>query len=103
NGCQEMISRAQPFFTPDQRADECALQKECEHALHCQSLSDHAARIAREAGPVRSELKLHGDTGDDTHCKIDSKDFGPESSCLIVLFVSRPQCAPFPIDKEPRQ
>ena len=88
---QEMISRTQPLFAPDQRADERAFQKEGKHALHRQSLPDHAARVPGKARPVRPELKLHGNAGDDPDGEIQSEDLGPEAGGLIVLFVARPQ------------
>src|SRR5690242_12931832 len=98
-----MIPRAQPLFTPNKRADKRTLQKKREHAFHRQCLSDHAARIAGKVSPVRSELKLHGNAGDNTHGKIKSENLGPKPNRLIVLFITGPQSTPFPIDYEPRQ
>ncbi len=100
---QEVIPRAQSLLTPDKRADERTFQKESEHAFHCQRLSDHAARISGKVRPVRSELKLHGNPGDDSHSKIESENLGPKPNGLIVLFIARPQGTPFPIHQKPRQ
>jgi len=93
----EVISRPESLFTPDQGADECALQKEREHAFHRQGLSDHAAGILGEGRPVRAKLKLDWYTGDDPHGEIQSEDFGPKPGSLVVLLITRPPGSPFPI------
>src|SRR5258706_168179 len=73
--CQEMIPRTEPLFAPDQRSDKRAFQKEREHAFHGQRLSDYTAGVLGKAGPVRSELKLHRNAGDDTDRKIFGLNF----------------------------
>src|SRR5262249_4003633 len=97
----EMISGSQSLLAPNERADERALKKEREHAFHRQGLTDNAAGIAGEVRPVRSELKFHWNAGDDPDGKIESENLGPKPGCLIVLFITRPQRAPFPIHEEP--
>ncbi len=98
-----MKPRTQPLFAPDQRANEGALQEEGKHSFHRQRLSDHSTGILREAGPVRSELKLHRNAGDDPDGEIETKDFGPEPGSLVVILIPRSQCAPFPIHQKPGQ
>jgi len=48
-------------------------------------------RIAGKIGPVRTELKLHGNPGNNSHGKIESENLGPKPGGLIVLFITRPQ------------
>src|SRR6516164_6421274 len=98
-----MIPRAQPLLAPDKRSDKRTFQKEREHAFHRERLSNHAARISREARPVRPELKLHGDTSHNAHGEVEAENFGPKPNGLIILFITRSESAPFPIDQEPRQ
>src|SRR6266849_526470 len=101
--CQEMIPRTEPLFAPDQCADKRAFQKEREHAFHGQRLSDHTAGVLGKARPVSSELKLHRNAGDDTDRKIEPENLGPKPGGVVVLFITRPQRAPFPINQKPRQ
>ena len=100
---QEVIARTQSLFAPDERADEGTFQKEREHALHRQRLSDDAAGVFGEARPVRPELKLHRNAGHDPDGEIEPEDLGPESRGLVVFLITRPQGAPLPINQEPRQ
>src|SRR6266481_6360605 len=100
---QEVIPRTESLLAPDKHADERTFQEESEHAFHCQRLSDHAAGIAGKVRPVRSELKLHGNSGDDSHGKIESENLGPKPNGLVVLFIIRLQGTPFPIHQKPRQ
>ena len=39
----------------------------------------------------------------DSHGKIYTENLGPKPNGLIVFFITRPQGAPFPIHKKPRQ
>src|SRR5262249_28905385 len=98
-----MPARPESFLAPDQGADKSALEKESEHALHGERLSDHAACVFGKVRPVRSELELHRNSGDDADREIKSKDFGPKPNGLIVFLVAGPKRAPFPVNNEPRQ
>src|SRR6266496_3741691 len=98
-----MATRSEPFLAPDQRADERALQEEREHPFHRQRLTDHATSVFRKVRPVRSELKLHRNAGDDTDRKIESENLGPKPDGLIVFFVPSSQGAPFPVNEKPSQ
>src|SRR5580658_4472125 len=69
--CQEVIARTQSLFAPDERADEGAFQKECEHPFHCQCLSDRAAGVTGKACPIGPELKFHGNAGYDANGKVE--------------------------------
>ena len=100
---RKMSARPESFLTPDQCADERALQEEREHPFHRQRLSDHAAGILRKVCPVRSELEFHRNAGDDSDREIQSENLGPKPNRLIVFFVAGPQRAPFPVNHEPRQ
>ena len=100
---QEVIARTQSLFAPDERADKGAFQKEREHALHRQRLSDDAAGVFGEARPVGPELKLHRNAGHHPDGEIEPEDLGPESRGPVVLLITCPQGAPLPIDQEPRQ
>src|SRR5947207_2000727 len=99
----EMSARSEPFLTPDQRTNERALEKEREHPFHRERLSNYSAGILRKVCPVRSELKLHRNAGDDADREIESEDFGPKPDSLIVFFVTGPERAPFPVNQEPRE
>jgi hypothetical protein len=61
--CQEVVARTESLLSPDQRADERALEKEGEHSFHCQCLANDRASILGEAGPVGPKLKFHRNAG----------------------------------------
>src|SRR5205807_5057189 len=98
---REMATRPESFLTPDQCADERALQEEREHSFHRQRLSYHAAGILRKVCPVRSELEFHRNAGHDSDRKIQSENLCPKPDCLIVFFVPSPQRTPFPVNEKP--
>src|ERR1700731_3454812 len=75
----KVSARAESFLTPDQRADERALEKEREHPFHRQRLSDDATGVFGKIRPVRSELEFHRDAGDDTDREVESENLGPKS------------------------
>src|SRR5581483_5398636 len=75
---------AEPPLAEEEEAEEPGLEKEREDALHRERLPDHAPRRAREARPVRPELKLHRDAGDDSHREVDREDPAPEARGRIV-------------------
>src|SRR5712675_2141488 len=80
----EMTARSEPFLTPDQRPNERALEKEREHPFHRERLSDYSAGIFGKIRPVRSELKLHRNAGDDADREIKSENLGPKPNGLVV-------------------
>src|SRR5207244_10109111 len=100
---REMSARSESFLTPDQCTNERALQEEREHPFHRQRLSDHAAGVLRKVCPIRSELKLHRNAGDDSDGKIKSENFRPKPNRLIVFFVPSSKGAPFPVNQKPSQ
>src|ERR1700720_3671612 len=101
NRSSKVSARPEAFLTPDQCADERALQKEREHAFHRQRLSNYSAGIFGKIGPVRSELKLHRNAGDDADGEVQSEDLRPKANGLVVFFISGPERAPFPVNDEP--
>src|SRR5262249_653979 len=103
DGGQEMRPRTESLLAPDERTNERALQKEREHAFHCECLSDYSTGIAGKVRPIRAKLKLHGNAGDDSHSEVESENLGPKSNGLIVLLTPSTEGTPFPIDEEPRQ
>src|SRR5438128_5375181 len=98
-----MSARSEPFLAPDQCADERALEKKREHAFHRQRLSNHATGVFGKVRPVRSELKLHRNPGDDANREVQSEDLGPKPDSLIVFFVPSSKGAPFPVNEKPSQ
>src|SRR5689334_8467107 len=100
---REMATRPESFLAPDERTDECALEKKREHSFHRQRLADYAAGVSGEVGPIGSKLKFHRNSGDDADGKIQSKDFGPKPDSSIVFLVTGLQRAPFPVNQKPRQ
>src|SRR5262245_32384838 len=56
-----------------------------------------------EPRPVRPELKLHRDAGDDPDGEVEAEDTGPETRCVRVALIAGLQRAPFPEDQEPGQ
>src|SRR5207245_9252811 len=76
---REMATRPESFLTPDQCADERALQEEREHSFHRPRLSDHAAGILRKVCPIRSELDFHRNAGHDAERQMRSQSLGPKS------------------------
>ena len=100
---QEVIARTQSPFAPDERANKGALQKECEHALHGERLSNDTAGVSREARPVGPELKLHRNARHHSDGEIEPEDFGPEARGLVKSLITGPQRAPLPVYQEPRQ
>src|SRR5437667_9805525 len=97
---REMATRPESFLTPDQCADERALQEEREHSFHRQRLSYHAAGILRKVCPVRSELEFHPNAGHDSDRKIQPEKLGPKSDGLVVFIIARSEPAPFPVKQE---
>ena len=100
---QEVIARAQSLFTPDKRTDKGAFEKEREHALHRQRLSDDSAGVFGEARPVGPELKLHRNAGHHPDGEIEPEDLGPEARGPVVFLITCAQGAPLPVHQEPRQ
>src|SRR5438132_14341365 len=100
---REMATRPESFLTPDQCADERALQEEREHPFHRQRLTDDATSVFRKVRPVRSELEFHRNAGHDADREIQSENFRPKSDGLVVFFITSPERAPFPTTQEPRQ
>src|SRR2546423_1461668 len=100
---REMATRPESFLTPDQCADERALQEEREHSFHRQRLSDYSTGILRKVCPVRSELEFHRNAGHDSDRKIQPENLGPKSDGLIVFIIAGAERAPFPVNQEPRQ
>src|SRR6266436_423763 len=98
-----MSARSQAFLTPDQRPNECALEKEREHPFHRQRLSNYSAGIFGKIRPVRSELKLHRNAGDDADREIESENLGPKPNGLVVFIIAGAKRAPFPVNDKPRE
>ena len=80
---EKVADLRQAPLAPDEQEEEARLEKEGEESLHREGLADHAARVAAEPRPVRAELKLHGDTGDDTDCEVDAEDADPEARGVV--------------------
>src|SRR5438309_8153843 len=80
---REMATRPKSFLTPDQCADERALQEEGEHAFHRQRLSDDATGVFGKVRPIRSELEFHRNSGHDADREIQSENLGPKSDGLV--------------------
>src|SRR3954468_21489233 len=103
NGSSKMSARSESLLSPDQCADERALQEEREHTFHRQRLADHAAGVFGKLRPVRSELELHRNAGHDADREIQSENLGPKSNGLIVFLVTSSERTPFPVNDEQRQ
>src|SRR5438067_10933554 len=97
-----MSARSEPFFAPAQCADERALQEEGEHAFHRQRLSDDATGVFGKVCPIRSELELHRNSGDDADREIQSENLGPKPDGLTVFIIARAERAPSPLNDESR-
>ena len=74
-----MPGRRKPLLSVEKEPEKRRLEKEREHSLHGQSLSDDRTGHLGETGPVCAELELHGDAGHDAHREVESKDASPES------------------------
>src|SRR6266550_3638376 len=98
-----MATRPESFLTPDQCADERALQEEREHSFHRQRLTDDATSVFRKVRPVRSELEFHRNAGHDANREIQSENLRPKPNRLIVFFVPSSKGAPFPVNEKPSQ
>ena len=90
-----MYLLSEDMFTKEEDSQEGRFEKEGEGAFHRQRLRNDIASIDGETGPVRSELKLHGDTGHDTHDKGDGEDSGPEMPCCVIALVLAQQVQRF--------
>ncbi len=91
-------------FSPNKKEpQETRFQKEGEHSLHRQRLSDHSAGSAGELSPVGAELKFHGNSRHHSHREIDAEDVRPEARRVIILFVTGPQRQRFQNHNEQRQ
>src|SRR5690242_14185131 len=91
NRSGKMRARSQSFLAPDQRTDERALEKECEHSFHRQRLANYSAGIFGKVCPIRSKLEFHRNAGDDTDREIESEDLRPKPDSLVVFFITGPQ------------
>src|SRR5882724_8244787 len=100
---REMATRPESFLTPDQCADERALQEEREHSFHRERLSDHPPGVLGKVRPIRSELKFHRNPRDDTDGEIESEDLRPKPNSLVVFLVTSSERAPFPVNQKPRE
>ena len=100
---EEVKARTKASFSPDEHADEPALEQECEHPLHRERLADDATCIRGEARPVGAELELHRNAGDDADGKVQPEDSRPEPCRGCVSLISSTQGTPLPEHQEPRQ
>src|SRR3954452_11485685 len=98
-----MSAWPEPFLSPDQCADERALQEERKHSFHRQRLANHAAGILRKIRPIRSELEFHRNAGDDPDGKIESEYLRPKPNRLVVFLVTTSERAPFPVNQKQRE
>src|ERR1700720_2535080 len=98
-----MIARSESLFAPNESTDKRAFQEKGEHTFHRQRLPYHSACITCEVSPIGPELKFHRNTGDDANGKIKTEDLCPKPGRFIVLFLSRPERPPFPINQKPSQ
>lgn len=65
-------------------AKEGRLEKERKDSFHVERHADDAACLPRELRPVRAELKLHRNPGDDTKKKVDGEEPSPKTSRCVV-------------------
>ena len=99
----KVATRSQSFLAPDQRADKRALQEEREHPFHRQRLSDDTAGVFGKVRPVRSELELHRNAGDDADREVESENLRPKPDSLVVFLVTTSERAPFPVNQKQRE
>jgi len=78
-------------------------QEEGKHAFHRERLSDDTAGGFGKCRPVCPELKLHGYSGDDAECKINSEDASPETGGTVVVFIPSPEKFGFEVNQEQRE
>ena len=95
--------RAEPLLAVQQQSEKSRFQEERKHPLHGQRLSNHAAGRFGERGPVRAELKFHGDPGDYAEGKINSKDAGPEPRRAMIVFVTGAERFRLEVDEQQRE
>ena len=69
-------------------AAEVRFEEEGKHAFHGKRLSNYAAGGLRKCRPVRSELKFHGNAGDDADSEVDAENPGPETRGAVVMLVA---------------
>src|SRR5437899_6550353 len=82
-----MADAAELFFAIEEEAEESGLKEEREEAFHRKSLTNNAAGGFGEFGPIRAELKFHGDAGDDAEGEVDAEYFRPETGGPSEVFV----------------
>ena len=80
-----------PLPAEEEEGQEGRLQEEGENAFHGQGLADYTARSLRESGPVRAELELHGDSGDDPHGEVDPEYLPPEVRSPVESLIPAPE------------
>jgi hypothetical protein len=76
--------RSDTSATGEEQANEHRLGKEGEDTLQGQGLSDHAAGVVGESGPVGAELELQRDAGHDPDGEVHREDLGPEVCGAVV-------------------
>jgi hypothetical protein len=98
-----MAAPPQTPLAEHEQAEERRFEEEGEHAFHRQRLPDDAAGDLREARPVRAELKLHRQAGDDADGEVDAEDPNPEPRRVVPLRAPGAERCSLHDDDEQRQ
>jgi hypothetical protein len=102
-GGNPVADAAKPFFAEEEKAKEAGLQEKGKNALHGKRLADHAAREFGKLSPIGAELEFHRDAGNHAECKVDAKDFRPETGRAVVVLVTGAESNGFENDDEQRE
>src|SRR6266487_4989170 len=71
----DLLSRSHPKKNNPMKV---ASRKNAIRPCNGERRAEHVADVVREVGPVRAELKFHGNSGRDSHRKIDAKQDAPK-------------------------
>src|SRR5215470_7049701 len=95
-----MSDAAKFFFSEKKQAKKTGFQKKRKDPFHSEGLSDNAPSGLGKCRPVGAELKLHGNTGDDSNGEINSEDTRPEPGGAVVVFIPGAQEFGFEVNQE---
>ena len=101
--CPPVADSSQLFLAKQKQSQKTRLQEKRKDSFHRECLPDHAPGASRKRGPVRAELKLHRDAGDNAQREVDSENSRPKARGAVVMFVAGSERLRLQIDKQQRQ
>jgi hypothetical protein len=95
--------RGNASLSEEENTEDGRLEKEGKNALHREDLPYDPTGKGREGGPVRTKLKLEGNTGYHANGEVQREDLGPEASGDRVPLVAPHEVKRLEHDDQRRQ